>query len=226
MQEDLTKLYSNRFNSDEKSRKNGIWEEICKFITRKLNKGKTWSHEAIVDVAAGYCDFINNLPCENTCRKYAFDFNSDVQKHANADVKTICDSVERIGEYFSDGSVTLFFMSNFLEHISKEMIRNLLHDEFKLLKIGGRLVILTPNIRYTGGKYWDFFDHITPLTEKAIIEEAETIGYTLESCIPKFLPFTTKSRLPQWKWIVSLYLKMMPISGFFFGEQSLIVLRK
>ena len=102
----------------------------------------------------------------------------------------------------------------------------MLRDEYRLLKKGGKLLILTPNIKYVGGKYWDFFDHITPITDKAIIEEAETIGYRLEKDIERFMPFTTKSRLPQAQWMVRAYLRLLPIMGKIMGEQSLIMFVK
>ena len=86
--------------------------------------------------------------------------------------------------------------------------------------------ILTPNIRYVGGKYWDFYDHITPITEKALIEAGELCGFRVRKCIKKFLPFTTKSRLPKAPWIVRMYLRLMPLSGWFFGEQSFLILQK
>jgi len=95
-----------------------------------------------------------------------------------------------------------------------------------MLEEGGEVWILTPNIRYTGAKYWDFYDHITPVTEKSLIEQAELAGYKVRICIPKFLPFTTKSRFPQAQWIVRLYLKLMPLSGKIFGEQSFLALSK
>lgn len=102
----------------------------------------------------------------------------------------------------------------------------MLETEYSLLEKGGDVWILTPNIRYVGGKYWDFYDHITPITDKALIEAAELIGYRVKKCIPKFLPYTTKSALPQAAWIVRLYLKLMPLSGMVFGEQSFLVLSK
>jgi predicted SAM-dependent methyltransferase len=147
-------------------------------------------------------------------------------KNAAENVQPINDGTGNLKKYFQKESVSLFFMSNFLEHIGKDEIVDLLKAEHELLHENGELWVLTPNIRYTGGKYWDFFDHITPLTEKSIIEAAEMCGFKTKKCIKKFLPFTTKSRLPQSGWIVKLYLKLMPLSGFFFGEQSFIVFEK
>lgn len=159
-------------------------------------------------------------------KRYAIDVNPDVKCYAEQDVTTIVDDIENLMTYFQKGTVSLFFMSNFLEHISKDMISRLLKMEYSLLEPDGEVWILTPNIRYVGGKYWDFYDHITPITENALIEEARIIGYRVKKCIPRFLPYTTKSRIPQAPWIVSLYLKLMPLSGMVFGEQSFLIFTK
>lgn len=219
---DMQKRYNNRFGVKEKERKNAVWEEICVYLSSFLKReGKI---KSIVDVAAGYCDFINNINC--VCRKYAVDLNPDIKKYADKDVVPIVDSIDNLNKYFQKDSVSLFFMSNFLEHITKDEISKLLKTEYALLEEGGEVWILTPNIRYTGEKYWDFYDHITPVTERAFIEEAQLIGYRVRICMPKFLPFTTKSRFPQAKWIVHLYLRLMPLSGKIFGEQSFLALSK
>ena len=205
----VQKLYDIRFQPESKARKVGIWKEICSYLKRFIISDKNYT---IVDVAAG--------------KKYAIDINPDVKKYAKDDVKVIVDDIQNLSLYLEKDSVTIFFMSNFLEHISKAEISNLLNFEYNLLEPGGEVWILTPNIKYVGDKYWDFFDHITPITEKAIIEEAQVIGYGLKKCIKKFLPYTTKSALPTSHWIVKLYLKLMPLSGMFFGEQSFLILKK
>lgn len=219
---EVQKLYNSRFHSEDKERKNGTWKEICAYLQRFIPKNKK---NIIVDVAAGYCDFINNIVCDNG-EKYAIDINPDVEKYARNDVKVIVDDIKKLSSVFSDSSVTIFFMSNFLEHITKNEISDLLRCEYELLEPKGEIWILTPNIRYVGGKYWDFFDHITPITEKAIIEEAEAIGFKVKKCIKRFLPYTTKSKLPQSDWLVRWYLCLMPISGYLFGEQSFLILAK
>lgn len=213
-------LYHNRFNDREVQTKKGIWYAVCRYFERYLPDNT----KLIVDVAAGYCEFINNIRCQGD--KVAIDVNPDVEKYALPEVKAIIGSINNLSDFFDRESVSIFFMSNFLEHITKKEISELLAREYKLLEPGGQIWILTPNIRYVGGKYWDFYDHITPITEKSIIEAAVMHGYTVKKCIPRFLPFTTKSRLPQAGWIVSLYLKLMPLSGMIFGEQSFIILQK
>ncbi len=226
MEENLQNLYSVRFSDSEgeKKHKNGTWIEICRYIERRF-KCKEKSG-VVVDVAAGYCEFINNYTAENTVKRIAIDANPDVVKYAGESVIAICDSIDNLREHFLPGEVQMFFMSNFLEHITKEQIHTLLLDEFELLCSGGEVMILTPNIKYVGEKYWDFFDHITPITDKSLVEEMNAIGYKLIYNISRFLPFTTKCKLPQAQWIVRLYLWLMPISGMIFGKQSLLLFRK
>lgn len=214
---DLEMLYKTRFSENEEKRKNKLWIEICKYIRKKLGR----DYDTVIDVAAGYCDFINNY--ETKAKKYAVDLNPDVRKYAAEDVEVVVGNIDNLDNFFIREKRTLIFMSNFLEHITKDQIEKLLKTSYHILEGGSDLCILTPNIRYVGNKYWDFFDHITPISEKSLIEEAESIGFKTRVCIKRFLPFTTKSALPQAPWIVKLYLMLMPLSGYFFGEQSLLI---
>ena len=43
--------------------------------------------------------------------------------------------------------------------------------------------------------------------------------------IARFLPYTTKSVLPQWPWLVKLYLRL-PLAWWLLGKQSLVVAKK
>ncbi|HIV54395.1 MAG TPA: hypothetical protein H9898_01205 [Candidatus Anaerobiospirillum stercoravium] len=49
--------------------------------------------------------------------------------------------------HFEEGSVSVFFESNFLEHIDRETIVELFKTQHRLLREGGEIWILTPNIR-------------------------------------------------------------------------------
>ena len=227
MKNELKKLYQHRFNQQEQNQKNKIWKQICKYLEESFFKEiNLVSDSVIVDVAAGYCDFINNIYQNKNIKKWAIDANPDIENYATKDVCVYNDTVENLHHCFKTDSVFMFFQSNFLEHLTKSQIVQLFKDEFNLLQKGGYCCILTPNIRYCGGKYWDFFDHITPLTEKSLIEQAEATGFILKKCITKFLPYTTKSKIPKAPWLVRIYLKLLPFSGWILGEQSLILLQK
>ena len=87
---------------------------------------------------------------------------------------------------------------------------------------GGRVIILQPNIRLVGGKYWDFLDHRTALTERSLVEAAELAGLTTLHVVTRFLPFTTKSRLPRAPALVRWYLRFPP-AWLLMGKQTLYV---
>src|SRR5207247_9004253 len=43
--------------------------------------------------------------------------------------------------------------------------------------------------------YWDFIDHHVALTERSLTEAASAAGFDVEHLVPRFLPYTTKSRV-------------------------------
>jgi hypothetical protein len=94
-----------------------------------------------------------------------------------------------------------------------------------VLEPGGRLVNMQPNIRVEPGRYWDFYDHLLPLSDRSAVEAFLQAGFTVERVIPRFVPFTTKSVLPQHPLLVRAYLAL-PLAWRFLGGQFLIVARK
>ena len=59
------------------------------------------------------------------------------------------------------------FISNFFEHISREVIVATLLEVRRVLKPNGQLLLLQPNVRFCGKDYWQFFDHITAVDDRA-----------------------------------------------------------
>ena len=97
-------------------------------------------------------------------------------------------------------------MSNYLEHLeSGQAVLRQLQAAYNVTRVGGRVIVLQPNIRLTGGKYWGFIDHKTPLTDRSLTEAAELAGFRTERVIVRCLPFTTESRVPQFSLLVESY---------------------
>src|SRR5262249_18511212 len=117
------------------------------------------------------------------------------------------------------------FMSNYLEHLpGPDAVIAQLREARAVTKDEGRLIVLQPNIRYVGAAYWDFIDHKVALTERSLVEAAQTAGFEVEQIVPRFLPYTTKSRLPQSAWLVRTYLRFPP-AWRLLGGQTLLVAR-
>ena len=215
----LDQLYQQRFPEAELAQKNAIWKVLCAdFFQRYVDVGDT-----VVDIGAGYCEFINNI---RASRKIAVDLNPDVRHFAAADVEVInapCSTIKAKVTSPLTGSVDAVFMSNFLEHLpDKAAVLETFREAHRILRDGGRIIVLQPNIRFLPGEYWDFFDHHTPLTDRSLVEGLQLAGFRPSVVVPRFLPYTTKSRLPKATALVRLYLRFPPIWRLL-GKQALVV---
>ncbi len=215
---DLQKIYATRFEEKELPLKNKIWTVICNnFFSRFISKNDT-----VVDIGAGYCEFINNIQCQT---KIAIDLNADVKKFANSDIQVINESCMAM-QSLEDNSVDIVFMSNFLEHLlNKQQVFETLQEAKRIIKPKGKMLILQPNIRFLANNYWDFFDHHTPLSDRSLVEVLETLDMQIIKNYPRFLPYTTKSKLPKGTLFIKLYLHM-PWIWWLFGKQAFIVAEK
>jgi SAM-dependent methyltransferase len=215
---ELEKLYRHRFEEDELPHKLAIWKVLCEdFFSRYVLRTDT-----VIDVGAGYCEFINNISC---AKRIAVDLNSRVREFAAPDVEVRNEDCTNLVS-IPDETADVVFMSNFLEHLpSKQMVFDTLAEARRILRRGGRLVILQPNVRLIPGAYWDFFDHHTPLTEHSLVEAVTNLDMRPVRVIGRFLPYTTKSLIPQSPLLVKLYLKFPP-AWWLLGKQSLVVAEK
>jgi SAM-dependent methyltransferase len=214
---DLKKLYEKRFEGKIRQ-KNDIWKILCKNFFQKYIK----QNDVVIDVGAGYCEFINNIRC---AKKYAVDLNAETKDFAAPDVKVYHSPSTKLSSVIRC-QPDIVFMSNLLEHhASKDDVLKTLSEIHKIMNIGGKLLILQPNIRYLYKHYWDFFDHHIPLSDKSLVEALASEGFSIEQILPKFLPYTTKSRVPKMPFLIKLYLKL-PIIWKIFGRQMFIVAKK
>jgi SAM-dependent methyltransferase len=115
------------------------------------------------------------------------------------------------------------FTSNFFEHMpSKDELMATLREARRLLRPGGRIIILQPNIRYSYREYWDFLDHHIALSHESMTEALELAGFAVTECRPRFMPFSTKSGLPQSPLLLSIYLRLPPLQ-WLLGKQMFLV---
>jgi SAM-dependent methyltransferase len=209
----LQTMYDNRF-VDETAPRADLWRVLC----ADFFQGWVPADSTVLDLAAGHCEFINNIRANH---KIAVDLNPAVVVRAAADVEThVCRSDAM--KALSDASVDRVFVSNFFEHVPREVIISTLAEVRRVLRPTGKLMILQPNIRYCGKDYWMFFDHITPVDDRALVEALQATGYEIELSVPRFLPYTTKSRLPSGPGLVRLYLKVR-LAWKVLGAQAFVV---
>ena len=214
---DLPTIYARRFSNADATRRGGVWRELARFLQRYVAADAT-----VLDLACDRGAFINAI---RAGKRWAVDVR-DVREYLEANVRFVQSDGLHLSQVLSPASFDVVFMSNYLEHLaSADVVVQQLKVVIELLRPGGRVVILQPNIRLVGGSYWDFLDHKTALTEKSLEEAARTAGFETLEVITRFIPYTTKSRFPQHSLIVRAYLAFRP-AWLILGRQSLYVGRR
>jgi SAM-dependent methyltransferase len=215
---DLSKLYRFRFRGRDRGAEMRIWKVLCeRFFQPLIGEGL-----AVLDLACGNGGFINNI---RAAKKYAVDLNPDARESLAENVAFFLAQADKISP-IADGAVDLVFTSNFLEHLrTKDECDRVLAEVRRILRPGGRFVIMGPNIRYLAAQYWDFYDHCLPLSHLSLEEGLVQADYEIDRIIPRFLPYTTRSRLPQHPFLIACYLKV-PLAWRLMGKQFLVVARK
>ena len=213
----LPEIYARRFSDADSPRKGAVWREITRFLERYIAPEAT-----VLDLACDRGAFINVVHARD---RIAVDVR-DVRQHLEPGVRFVQSDGLSLLDVLPEASVDVLFMSNYLEHLpTADAVIDQLKVASCLVRPGGRVIVLQPNIRLVGGSYWDFLDHKTALTEKSLVEAAETAGLQIEHLIVRFLPFTTKSRFPQNPWLVRAYLAFRP-AWWLLGRQTLLVARR
>jgi SAM-dependent methyltransferase len=208
------RIYDRRFSDPEARAKANVWREIARYLQRFIPPDGV-----VLDLACDRGDFIRNIEARE---KWASDVR-DVSASLPAGVRFVMSDGLVIDERVPKGHFDVVFMSNYLEHLeSGDAVIAQLGAAARILKQGGRVVILQPNIRLAGAAYWDFIDHKVALTERSLKEAADLAGFETLRLVTRFLPYTTKSRLPQSPMLVRAYLTLPPIWRLL-GKQTLLV---
>ena len=207
-------LYDARFNEREISAKDAVWREIVRYLERWIDPA-----QPVLDVA---CDRGHFVRWSSGSERWATDIR-DVSTDLPPDVHFVCASGLDLADHVPSSYFGTVFMSNYLEHLeSGDAVIEQLRVAAKLLRPGGHLIVLQPNVRLVGPRYWDFIDHRVALTERSLLEAAELAHLRTVELIPRFLPYSTKGHLPTAPALVRTYLRFRP-AWWLMGRQTLYV---
>lgn len=211
---ELRATYDRRFASVQAYRLR-VWEVLIRDFFQALVP----ANGTVLDLGCGWGEFVNQI---RAGRKLAMDLNPSAPEHLNGDVTFLHqDCAQRWN--LEDQSLDMVFTSNFFEHLpTKAALRSALMEAHRSLKRGGHLVCMGPNIKYLPGAYWDFWDHHLPLTELALKEVLELVGFRVDRCVDRFLPYTMTSGIAWPTAFVTLYVRLRFLWPIF-GKQFLLI---
>jgi len=212
--ERLQDLYRRRFDGADRAELQRIW----RILVESFFQAHISPSAAVLDLGCGFGEFLNPLRC---AKRVGVDLNPDATKHLDPGVEFHAGDVRSL-PMLADGTFDVVFTSNLMEHLpTKEDVEKMLREARRVLKPGGQLIAVGPNFRFVGGEYWDFWDHLTPITDRSLAEILGALGFRIVEQRARFLPYTTKSSLPRASWLIRLYLKL-PFAWPLFGRQFLL----
>lgn len=214
---DHTYLYQCRFSELEQKKRMLFWQTLSDCFLSQFIRPTM----CVVDIGAGSLEFLRSI---HVRKKIAVDplFRSRTIKYSIACYPSIGSLPKNLFH-----TADMVMLSNVLEHLSnRDEIMRTLSDIRRLLKSTGSLLIIQPTIDLVGVRYWDFFDHVTPITRSSLKEALAVAGFTVEEYIPRFLPYTTKMVFPMPAWVLRFYLSvpwfLRPFAGQCFIRATLV----
>lgn len=218
MKTDVQQLYAVRFGDTGLDKRHRVWRVLCEdFFNALVEPGGV-----VLDLACGYGEFIKNIRCAG---KIAVDLNPDAQAQLDEGIRFFRAAATDL-QQIHDETVDTAFTSNFLEHLhSKDECDQVFDEVWRVLRPGGRFIVLGPNIKYAYREYWDYYDHVLPFSDLSVAEGLQQHGFAIERKVPRFLPYTMRGGLPSGNFLIRLYLRL-PLAWRLFGKQFLVIAGK
>jgi SAM-dependent methyltransferase len=183
-----------------------IWQHLCNYLQRWIR-----TDAEVLELGAGWCDFSNNVTAK---RVVAMDLDSTVDRAAAAHVEPVVGDCTDLGK-FEDASFDVVFASNLLEHLYRDASDRLLAEAKRVLRPGGRLILMQPNFRLNPGRYFDDFTHVSIFTDQSLQDYLVAEGWKIDAVKAKFMPLTLKSKGGNLTFVVPWYLRspIKPLAG-------------
>ncbi len=183
-----------------------VWRHICDYLSRWIP-----ADSDVLELGAGWCDFSNAVTARSVT---AMDIDATVVKAAKPGVQAVvgdCTDLSR----FEDGSFDCVLASNLLEHLERADTERLLAEAKRVLRPGGRLLLIQPNFRLNPNEYFDDYTHVAIFTDRSLRDLLAASGWTIDQVFARFLPLTMKSRGAGLSFLVPWYLRspIKPLAG-------------
>jgi hypothetical protein len=182
-----------------------VWKTLCQAYFQKL----VTPTACVLELGPGYGDFINNIRC---ARRIAVDSREATVDCLDPGVFFRVGSVTDLS-FIEDDTIDFAFASNLFEHLTQDEFATTLAQLREKIRSGGTLNILQPNYRLAYPYYFDDYTHISVYSDRSLCDFLQSHGFRVIQCLPRFLPFSIRTRFPVWPMLIHLYL-LLPFKPF------------
>jgi SAM-dependent methyltransferase len=175
----------------------------------------------VLELGAGYCDWINNV---RASRRVAVDVWPELPSHTATGVEPVVLDISNGLQTLGHASFDVVLASNLLEHFAPDAAADVVSHVAKLLRPGGRFILIQPNFRYAWRRYFDDYTHRSIFTDISLPALLRARGFSIIDVKPKFVPYSMQgARIPIASWLVKAYLMspFKPAAG-----QMLVIAQK
>jgi 2-polyprenyl-3-methyl-5-hydroxy-6-metoxy-1,4-benzoquinol methylase len=183
-----------------------VWRHICDYLARWIPQDAD-----VLELGAGWCDFANLVQARSVT---AVDLESVVLTAAAQHVRAVVGDCTDLTE-LDDATFDVVFASNLLEHLERPQSDRLLAEAMRVLRPGGRLILLQPNFRLQPGRYFDDYTHVAIFTDVSLADYLAASGWQVQHVAARFLPLSMRSRGSSLSFLVPWYLRspLKPLAG-------------
>ena len=197
-------------------RRAAVWQVLARHLAPHV---EPTAH--VLELGAGYCDWINNVPA---ARRVAVDLWSELPAHTAPGVEPMVLDISSGLHSLEDASFDVVLASNLLEHFAPDAAADVVRDVARLLRPGGRFILIQPNFRYAWRRYFDDYTHRSIFTDVSLPAMLRAQGFRIVDVKPRFIPYSMQGvRVPLARWLVKAYLMspFKPAAG-----QMLVIAQK
>lgn len=175
----------------------------------------------VLELGAGYCYWINDV---RASRRVAVDIWDELPEHAGPDVRAVVHDLNLGLPALAEAPFDVVMASNVLEHFEPDMVSQLCGELYRILRDGGRLIVIQPNFRFAYRRYFDDYTHRSIFTDVSMANLLRAHGFGIECVQARFLPYSLQGKEGAvHPWLIRAYLHS-PLKPF--AGQMLVVARK
>ena len=157
-----------RFSYD--ARRAAPWRAIARYLQRWVREDAN-----LLELGAGYGEFSKSI---QAARKWALDQNPTLIEYWGEEITPLIQHA-LAPLPLASGAMGTVFASNFFEHFTLDEGREILAEVWRVLRPGGRLIVVQPNFRLEPRRYFDDYTHRSIYTDNGFKDFLESEAWSI-----------------------------------------------